>query len=223
MNVSCPHLHGCMSRNLISNGYSLPRVCVIMSKSIDVNRYLVALWSCRLSACMWHVLGMLECGRSLNRILNGIKVIAACAWQAVLICGWQDTPFMLELLSDLDHGNNRLPRGSEVTLMNLHEGEEIARHLKRLGRCRIAIRHIEANPLHRESFKKVVASVQIDVIIAGHLYMPIPYMLPPADRRLRESLSVYWTKQLKVLLVGENGRCYCLTNTTELLDHPFLA
>jgi hypothetical protein len=75
--------------------------------------------------------------------------------QAVLICGWQDTPFMLELLSDLDRGNNKLPRGSEVTLMNLHPGEEIARHIKRLGRCRIAIRHIEANPLHRESFQKV--------------------------------------------------------------------
>ncbi|KAK9908516.1 hypothetical protein WJX75_009020 [Coccomyxa subellipsoidea] len=75
--------------------------------------------------------------------------------EAVLICGWQDTPFMLELLSDLDRGNNKLPRGSEVTLMNLHPGEEIARHIKRLGRCRIAIRHIEANPLHRESFQKV--------------------------------------------------------------------
>ena len=79
--------------------------------------------------------------------------------QVVLICGWQDTPFMLELLSDLDRGNNKLPRGSEVTLMNLHPGEEIARHIKRLGRCRIAIRHIEANPLHRESFQKVAITL----------------------------------------------------------------
>lgn len=74
--------------------------------------------------------------------------------QTVLICGWQDTPFMMELLSDLDRGNNRLPRGSEVTLMNLHEEEEISAHIKRLGRTRIAVRHISANPLHRESFKK---------------------------------------------------------------------
>lgn len=75
--------------------------------------------------------------------------------QTVLICGWQDTPFMLELLTDLDRGNNKLPRGSEIVLMNLHEGDDIARHTKRLGRCRIAIRHVMANPLHRESFKKV--------------------------------------------------------------------
>lgn len=27
--------------------------------------------------------------------------------QAVLICGWQDTPFMMELLTDLDRGVDR--------------------------------------------------------------------------------------------------------------------
>ena len=41
------------------------------------------------------------------------------AMQAVLICGWQDTPFMLELLTDLDRGVDKLPRGSEVVLLNM--------------------------------------------------------------------------------------------------------
>ena len=53
--------------------------------------------------------------------------------QAVLICGWQDTPFMLELLTDLDRGVDKLPRGSEVVLLNAHDTEEISKHVKRLG------------------------------------------------------------------------------------------
>jgi hypothetical protein len=76
--------------------------------------------------------------------------------QTVLICGWYDTPFMLELLNDLDRGTDMLPRGSEVILLNLHESDEISAHLKRLGRFRnIAVRHILGNPLHREDLKKV--------------------------------------------------------------------
>ena len=46
--------------------------------------------------------------------------------QAVLICGWQDTPFMLELLTDLDRGVDKLPRGSEIILLNMHDTEEIS-------------------------------------------------------------------------------------------------
>ncbi len=72
---------------------------------------------------------------------------------------------MLELLTDLDRGNNKLPRGSEIILMNLHEGDEISRHIKRLGRCRIAIRHVMANPLHRESFKKVQLLMHVSSMI----------------------------------------------------------
>ena len=30
--------------------------------------------------------------------------------QIVLICGWQDTPFMLELLRELDRGTGALPK-----------------------------------------------------------------------------------------------------------------
>ena len=49
--------------------------------------------------------------------------------QAVLICGWQDTPSMLELLTDLDRGVDKLPRGSEVILLNMRDTEEISKHV----------------------------------------------------------------------------------------------
>ncbi len=76
--------------------------------------------------------------------------------QAVLICGWQDTPFMLELLTDLDRGVDKLPRGSEVVLLNAHDTEEISKHVKRLGRwSSLAVRHIKGNPLNCEDLKKV--------------------------------------------------------------------
>ena len=76
--------------------------------------------------------------------------------QAVLICGWQDTPFMLELLTDLDRGVDKLPRGSEVVLLNVHDTEEISKHVKRLGRwSSLAVRHIKGNPLNCEDLKKV--------------------------------------------------------------------
>ena len=74
----------------------------------------------------------------------------------MLICGWQDTPFMLELLTDLDRGVDKLPRGSEVVLLNTHDTEEIAKHVKRLGRwSSLAVRHIKGNPLNCEDLKKV--------------------------------------------------------------------
>lgn len=38
----------------------------------------------------------------------------------------------------------------------MHDTEEIARHVKRLGRWSgLAVRHIEGNPLHCEDLKKV--------------------------------------------------------------------
>ena len=78
--------------------------------------------------------------------------------QAVLICGWQDTPFMLELLNDLDRGEDKLPRGSELILLNMHNTEEISKHVKRLGRWNgLAVRHVKGNPLHIEDLKKVRA------------------------------------------------------------------
>jgi len=80
--------------------------------------------------------------------------------QAVLICGWQDTPFMLELLTDLDRGVDKLPRGSEVILLNMHNTEEISKHVKRLGRwSNIAVRHIKGNPLHIDDIKKASGDV----------------------------------------------------------------
>ena len=64
---------------------------------------------------------------------------------------------MLELLTDLDRGVNKLPRGSEVVLLNSHDTEEIAKHVKRLGRwSSLAVRHIKGNPLNCEDLKKVL-------------------------------------------------------------------
>ncbi|CAL5229603.1 g12963 [Coccomyxa viridis] len=87
--------------------------------------------------------------------------------EAVLICGWQDTPFMLELLTDLDRGVDKLPRGSEVILLNMHNTEEISKHVKRLGRWNgLAVRHIKGNPLHIEDLKKVdLGSVKCALVV----------------------------------------------------------
>lgn len=63
---------------------------------------------------------------------------------------------MLELLIDLDRGVDKLPRGSEIILLNMHDTEEISKHVKRLGRWNgLAVRHVKGNPLHIEDLKKV--------------------------------------------------------------------
>ena len=49
-------------------------------------------------------------------------------------------------------------QGSEVVLLNVHEGEDVAAALKKLGRCRnIALRHLQGNPLHKDDLKKVTS------------------------------------------------------------------
>ena len=63
---------------------------------------------------------------------------------------------MLELLTDLDRGVDKLPRGSEVILLNMHDTDEISKHVKGLGRWTgLAVRHVKGNPLHIEDLKRV--------------------------------------------------------------------
>jgi hypothetical protein len=45
--------------------------------------------------------------------------------QRVLVCGWGDTPFMVEVLRTLDRGACCLPPGSEVRLFNPRPGAEV--------------------------------------------------------------------------------------------------
>ena len=69
---------------------------------------------------------------------------------------------MLELLTDLDRGVDKLPRGSEVILLNMHDTEEVSKHVKRLGRWNgLAVRHVKGNPLHIEDLKKVRDGVNL--------------------------------------------------------------
>ncbi len=42
--------------------------------------------------------------------------------QDVLICGWGDTTFMVALLHSMD---KELPKGSQVTVLNLRPKEEV--------------------------------------------------------------------------------------------------
>ena len=52
------------------------------------------------------------------------------------------------------HGCAR--QGSEVVLLNVHEGDDVAAALKKLGRCHnISLRHLQGNPLHKDDLKKV--------------------------------------------------------------------
>lgn len=43
--------------------------------------------------------------------------------QVVLICGWQDTPFMLELLRELDRGTGALPKVRLLRHLEWGDGE----------------------------------------------------------------------------------------------------
>ena len=73
--------------------------------------------------------------------------------QRLLVCGWGETPFMTDLLRELDAGTGALGRGSEVVLLNAHAAEHIAEHLDRIrspGLGRIRVRHVRGNPLKRE-------------------------------------------------------------------------
>ena len=45
-----------------------------------------------------------------------------CTLQDVLICGWGDTTFMVALLHSMD---KELPKGSQVTVLNLRPKEEV--------------------------------------------------------------------------------------------------
>ena len=74
--------------------------------------------------------------------------------QRLLVCGWGETPFMLDLLRELDAGTGALPRGSEVVLLNAHPEERVAGHLEQVrggsGLRSIRLRHVRANPLTHE-------------------------------------------------------------------------
>ncbi len=74
--------------------------------------------------------------------------------QRLLVCGWGETPFMLDLLRELDAGTGALPRGSEVVLLNAHPEERVSGHLEQVrggsGLRSIRLRHVRANPLTHE-------------------------------------------------------------------------
>lgn len=54
-----------------------------------------------------------------------------CA-QDVLICGWGDSTFMVALLHSMDE---ELPKGSQVTVLNLRPKEEVLGALLRALLC----------------------------------------------------------------------------------------
>ena len=59
------------------------------------------------------------------------------------------------VISLQQHGGHAL-QGSEVVLLNVHESDDVAAALKKLGRCHnISLRHLQGNPLHKDDLKKV--------------------------------------------------------------------
>ncbi len=83
--------------------------------------------------------------------------VVRCCAQRLLLCGWGETPFMVDLLRELDAGTGSLPHGSEVILLNAHPEDRIAGHLATIrnpGLGSIRVRHVRGNPLCRDSYAK---------------------------------------------------------------------
>ena len=112
---------------------------------------------------------------------------------------------MLELLTDLDRGVDKLPRGSEVILLNTHDTDEIARHVKRLGRWNgLAVRHIKGNPLHIEDLKKVGKCTRPNFMFKG--LKSLSKIKGMKAMALSKPLSKHWTPWSKSHLKGLGGK-----------------
>ena len=43
----------------------------------------------------------------------------------MLLCGWGESSFMVDLMHELDHGPASLPAGAAITLLNTRPGTDI--------------------------------------------------------------------------------------------------
>ena len=118
-------------------------------------------------------------------------VFGGCCAQRLLVCGWGETPFMVDLLRELDAGTGALPRGSEVILLNAHAEERIAGHLDAIRNPNlgsIRVRHVKGNPLCRDSFAKArslplcIHTGLIPTNWAGHMPASCTVLRPGVSR-----------------------------------------
>ncbi|KAK9811837.1 hypothetical protein WJX72_011041 [[Myrmecia] bisecta] len=95
--------------------------------------------------------------------------------ERLLICGWGETSFMSDLLRELDRGPAALAPGSEVTLLNIHEGYELFARIKRYNGGdlkNIRLHHVRCNPLKRHELAQVdVASFKCAMVLCDTAWM----------------------------------------------------
>lgn len=93
--------------------------------------------------------------------------------EKVLLCGWADHAFMLDLLRELDHGQSCLPHGSEVVCVNVHDPDEsLGKVVRSLTLENVTVRHVQLDPLQRSQMTKLdLSSFRCAIVLCDELWV----------------------------------------------------
>lgn len=93
--------------------------------------------------------------------------------ERVMVCGWAEQSFMMDLLRELDHGSSCLPPGSEVIFLNSHDADTtLGEALRSVSLQNVNVSHVMADPLQRTQLARIdITNISCAIVLCDERWV----------------------------------------------------